>query len=88
MQRATEKRHVTADRLTACKTGYGLVDYGLENGSSQIFLGCPVIDEGLDIRLGKYTASGSYCVQTVVILCIFVKSGSVSHEQRGHLVDE
>ena len=57
MQRAAEKGNVAADRFTAGKTGNGLVDNCLENGSGKILLGGTIVDQRLDVSLGKYTAA-------------------------------
>ena len=79
---------MTADRLTAGKTGNGLVDNRLENGGRQVFLGGSFVDEGLDICLGKYTTSGCDRVDRLVILGIFVQTGGICLDQRSHLVDK
>ena len=44
MQRTAQKGHMAPDGLTACQSGNGLIDHCLENGSRQIFFGCPLID--------------------------------------------
>ena len=54
---------MTADRLTACQTGDGLVYHSLENRSRQVFLGSTFVDQGLDIGLGKYTTAGGNGVE-------------------------
>ena len=47
------------DRGIACrKTGNGLVYNCLENGSGKILLGGTIVDQRLDVSLGKYTAAG------------------------------
>ena len=63
---------MTADRLTACQTGDGLVHHSLENRSGQVFLGSTFVDQWLDISLGKYTTAGSNGVERFIIFCIFV----------------
>ena len=63
---------MTADRLTACQTGDGLVHHSLKNRSGQVFLGSTFVDQGLDIGLGKYTAAGRDGVERFIILRIFV----------------
>ena len=57
MERTAEKCYVSADRLAACQTGDGLVYHRLENGSGEVFAGCTVIDERLDIGLCEHTAA-------------------------------
>ena len=88
MQRSAKECNVSANRFPACKTTDSLVDNCLENGGSQIFSCSTVIDEWLDIRLCKYTTSCSNSVKCFVILCIFVKTGSVCLKKRCHLVNK
>ena len=63
---------MAADRFPTGKTTDGLVDNGLENGSCEVFLGGPFVDEGLDIGLGKYATARSNGVEGFVALGIFV----------------
>ena len=49
---------MSADGLTAGKTGDGLVYHCLENGSGKVFLGSTVVDQGLDIRSWQIRRSG------------------------------
>ena len=58
MKRAAQERHVSPDGLAAGQSADGLVDHGLENRSGQVFLGGTVIDQRLNIGLGKYAAAG------------------------------
>ena len=88
MQRSAKECNVSANRFTACKTTDSLVDNCLENGGSQIFSCSTVVDEWLDIWLCKYTTSCSNRVQCFVILCVFVKTGSVCLKKRCHLVNK
>ena len=72
MQRAAEKDHMAADRLSAGKTGDRLVDDGLENGSRKVFFCRTLIDQRLDIGLRKYAAARSNGIERLVIFCIFI----------------
>ena len=83
-----EKCNMTADRLAAGKTGNGLVYNCLENGSGKILLGGTIVDQRLDVSLGKYTAAGCDGVKRFVILRVFVQPGSISLKQGCHLIDE
>ena len=58
VKRPAKEGNMSADRFTAGKTGDGLVDNCLENGSGKIFLGCSVVDQRLDICLCENTAPG------------------------------
>ena len=83
-----EKCNMTADRLAAGKTGNGLVYNCLENGSGKILLGGTVVDQRLDVSLGKYTAAGCDGVKRFVILRVFVQPGGICLKQGCHLIDE
>ena len=83
-----EKCNMTANRLAAGKTGNGLVYNCLENGSGKILLGGTIVDQRLDVSLGKYTAAGCDGVKRFVILRVFVQPGSISLKQGCHLIDE
>ena len=84
----TEKCNMAANRLAAGKTGNGLVYNCLENGSGKILLGGTIVDQRLDVSLGKYTAAGCDGVKRFVILRVFVQPGSISLKQGCHLIDE
>ena len=88
VKRTAKECNMSADGFTAGKTGDGLVHHCLENGSGKVFLGSTVIDQGLDICLGKYAAAGCDWVKCLVILRVFVQSGGVCLKQGCHLVDE
>ena len=74
--------------MTTGKTAYCLINYSLKNGRSQIFNRCPLIDKGLYICLGEYTASGSDRINHCVLFRSFIKSCSISIEQYSHLIYE
>ena len=88
MEGAAKKRHMTADRLAAGQSGDGLVDHRLENGRGKILLGGAVVDQRLDIGLGKNPAPRSDGIQGAVILCIFIQADGIRLQKRSHLVDE
>ena len=84
----TEKCNMAANRLAAGKTGNGLVYNCLENGSGKILLGGTIVDQRLDVSLGKYTAAGCDGVKRFVILRVFVQPGGICLKQGCHLIDE
>ena len=88
VQRAAQKGNMPPDGLAAGQAGNGLVDHGLENGDCQILLGGSVVDQGLDIRLGKHAAAGGNGIDSLVVPGIFIQSRGVRLQQRGHLVDK
>ena len=77
-----------ANRFAAGQTGDGLVHHSLKDGSGQVFLGGTFIDQGLNIRLGKYTAACGDGIERLIILRIFVETGSICLNERSHLVDK
>ena len=79
---------MSTDRFTTGKTTDGLVNYCLENRSRQVFLGGALVDQGLDIRLCKYTAASGDGVHGFVIFCIFVKTGCIGLQEGCHLVNK
>ena len=72
MKGASQECYIAADGLAAGQTADGLIDYRLENGGSQILSGGAFIDQGLNIRLGKYTAAGGDGVDGLIILGVFI----------------
>ena len=74
MKRTAQECNIALDRFTTCKTGYSLVDNGLEYGSGQVWLCSSLVDEWLYICLSEYTTSCSDRVDGIVILCIVVKT--------------
>ena len=80
MKRAAQKSNVAFDGFTACKSADGLIYYSLKNRSRQIFFGCSVIDQGLDISFGKYTAAGCDSIKRLVTFGILIQTGCVRLE--------
>ena len=76
-----EKCNMTANRLAAGKTGNGLVYNCLENGSGKILLGGTIVDQRLDVSLGKYTAAGCDGIKRLVILRMFIQPGGICLKQ-------
>ena len=72
MKRTAKKGDISPDRLAAGQAPDGLVDNCLENRSGEIFPGSPLVDQRLDIRLGKYAAAGRNGVDHLVIFGIFI----------------
>ena len=88
MKRAAQERHVSPDGLAAGQSADGLVDHGLENRSGQVFLGGTVIDQRLNIGLGKYAAAGRDGIKRMIVLGVLIQTGGVRLQKRSHLVDE
>ena len=77
VQRPAQKGHGAPDGLAAGKAGDGLVHHRLKNGGSQIGLGGTLVDQGLDIRLGKHAAPGGDGIDLLVLLCRLVEAGGI-----------
>ena len=88
MQRTAQKCNAATDRLTAGQARNGLVHNRLENRRSQVRLGGALVDQGLNIGLGKHTAAGGDGVDDLIIPGRFVQARGVGLQQRSHLVDE
>ena len=76
-QRAAEEQHIALDLASLCQTGDGLVDDRLKNRGCDILLACTLVEQRLDIRLREYAAAGSDRVDRLIILCIFIQTGSI-----------
>src|SRR5699024_2529007 len=88
MQRTAEECNMSADRLSACQTADCLIDYRLENRGCQVLLCGTVIDQRLDICLGKHTAACGNIIKGIIIFCIFIQTCGIRLKKRGHLVDK
>ena len=79
---------MTTDRFSTGKTTDGLIHNSLENGCGKVFFSGTIVDQWLDICLGKYTAARSDRVQCFVIFSVFIQTGSICLKKRCHLVNE
>ena len=88
VQRAAQKGHAPPDGLAAGQAGNGLLHHSLKDGGRQIGLGSPLVDEGLDVGLGKHAAPGGDGINLPVVGRFLVEPGGVGLQQGGHLVDK
>ena len=88
VQGAAQEGHMAPDGLAAGQTADGLVDDRLEDGGGQVLLGGALIDQGLNIGLGKDAAAGRDRVQGPVAAGILIEPRRVCLQEAGHLVDE
>ena len=88
VQRTAEEGNMAADRFAAGKTGDGLVYHRLKNGYRQIFLGRALIDQRLNVCLGEDTTACGDRVDRLIVLGVFIQSGCVRLQKRGHLVNK
>ena len=88
VQRPAQKGHAAPDGLAAGKARNGLVHHRLEDGGRQVRLGGALVDQRLDIRLGKNAAAGGNWIDLLVVGRLGVETGGVCLQERGHLVDE
>ena len=54
-----KQKYTAKEKKVSRMTRNGLVDNCLENGSGKILLGGTIVDQRLDVSLGKYTAARS-----------------------------
>ena len=66
----------------------GLVGHGLEDGGGHVGGSGTLVEQRLDVRLGKDAAAGGDGVDLRGALGQLVQAGGVSVQQRRHLVDE
>ena len=85
----TAQEHDGARQLPALgQAGDGLIDHGLEDGGSHVFLSSALVQNGLDVALGKDAAAGGDGVDLLVLERQLVQLVHRDVEQGGHLVDE
>ncbi len=77
VQRAAEKCDVAADRLAAGQAADCLIDDCLEDGRSEIRLGCALVDQRLNIRFGEHAAARRNRIDGLIRFRIFVQTGCV-----------
>ena len=88
MERAAKESYMSTDRLSAGKTGNGLVYHCLKNGSRKIFFGSTFINQRLDVCFCKNTASGSDRIKGFVIPGIFIQACSICLQKGSHLINK
>ena len=87
-QRTAEEADRAFDGTAAGQAGDGLEDDGLEDGSGDIFLAGPFVEQGLDVRLGEDAAAGGDGINRVGFLGQFIEAAGIGVEEGRHLVDE
>ena len=88
VERAAQE-HDGARQLPALgQAGDGLIDHGLEDGGSHVFLSSALVQNGLDVALGKDAAAGGDGVDLLVLERQLVQLVHRDVQQGGHLVDE
>ena len=88
MKRASQKSDASADGSATGEAADGLIYHGLKDGCCQVFASGSLVDQRLDICLGKYAAAGRNGVNGLVISGIFVQARGVCLNQGSHLVDK
>ena len=88
VKRASEKRDMSANRLSLSKAGDGLNDHGLKDGSRQILLAGSVVDERLNVGFGKHSAPCGNRIKGFIALGILIEAGSICLQKGSHLVDK
>ena len=88
MQRPSKENHRRLNRRSARESAHRLVDHGAIDTGSNIFTGYTLIDQRLNIRLGKHAASGSNGVDLRRRKAHAVKLVVADTQKRGHLIDK
>ena len=87
-QRSAQIQNVALDGAALCQAGNGLVDHCLIDAGRDIFRPGTLVDEGLDVALGKHAAAGSDGISTLCLLGCFVHLIGAHFQQSCHLIDE
>ena len=77
-----------ANRLAARQPGNRLVHNRLKNRRRQILTRRALVNQRLNVALGKHAAARRNGVQLMIVLCQFVQAGRIGFQQRRHLVDK
>ena len=88
MQRSSEKRNVSANRLSAGKSAYRLIYNRLKHGSRNIAPLRALVKQRLNIALCEYSAARRYRVNRRVLLRQLVQAADIRVQKRRHLVDK
>ena len=87
-QGATLENHRGLDFHALGKTADGLLGDGVETGKGDVFLGNAVVQHGLDVGLGKHTATARNLVDLLATLRVTLESLGLDTQKFGHLVDK
>ena len=88
VKRSSEKRDAAANRLAAGKPGDRLVDDRLKDRRGEICFRHALVDQRLNVGLGKHAAACGDSVDLLIIFCRLVQPFGVGLQKRRHLVDE
>ena len=88
LQRATQEGDVAADGATACQARDGLGHDGLEDGGSHVLGAGALVEQRLDIGLGKDAAAAGNGIDGGGIGRELVEAARVGVQQGCHLIDE
>ena len=86
VQGAAQKGHAAPDGLAAGEPGNGLIHHRLKNRGCQIRFRRALVDEGLDIRLGKHAAAGGDGVNLLIVGGFGVQPRGIRLQKGCHLV--
>ena len=88
LQRAAQEGDVAADGAAARQTRDGLGHDGLEDGGSHVLGAGALVEQRLNVGLGKDTAAAGDGIDGGGVGRELVEAAGVGVEQGGHLVDE
>ena len=87
-QRTAQVQHIALNGPALGQARDGLVHHRLIDAGGDVLRPGPLIDQGLDVALGKHAAAGGDGVGLFRCLGGFVHLLRAHFQQRGHLVDE
>ena len=88
VQRAAQERHVAVDGAAASQTGDSLRDHRLEDRGGDVLFLSALVEQRLDIGLGKDTAARCDGVDDRVVFGELVEAAGIRIQKACHLVDK
>ena len=88
VERATQKQHLAADLPALGQTCDGLVHHRLVDAGGHVLLVGPLVQEGLDVALGKHAAAAGDGVDAGVAQAQLVHLIHCDVQEGGHLIDK
>ncbi len=88
MQGTAQERNVATDGAAAGQATDGLGYHALEYRGRDVRFPSTLIEQWLNICLGKYTAARSDWIDDIGITCQPIQTSGIGIQQRSHLVDE
>ena len=88
VKRTAQKSNVALNLMAGCKTCDRLVDDSLKNRGSEVFLTRAIVDQRLNVSLGKNAAARGNRINVRISFCQFVQTVGIGFQQTCHLINE